>query len=242
MIIQDISNSNNLVQEVLNSLSSQNLPHFWLGTHDYNVIWNLQKEIHAKVSTSSSLGVVIYLEHTNVYTLGKNSDSNHILPSKPENVVVVLTDRGGDVTYHGPGQLVGYPIINLKQYNKSVSWYMRSLEDILINTLHSIGIKASVKDGLTGVWVDDEKICAMGVRMARWTSMHGFALNVNTNLSYYNGLIPCGIFEYGITSIQKLTNSSLSVYEIADIVAMYCDNFFNEYKINEYKMMEENEV
>ena len=237
MIVKDISNKDNFVDEVLNYLSNENLNHFWLGTQDYNEIWGIQKEIHRSVSASSCLGVVLYLEHNNVYTLGKNSNSNHILPSKPKNIDVILTDRGGDVTYHGPGQLVGYPIINLKQYKKSVSWYMRSLENILINTLDSIGIEGSIKDGLTGVWVDDEKICAMGVRMAKWTSMHGFALNVNTDLSYYNGLIPCGIFEYGITSIKKLINSNSSVYEIADVVALYCNNIFNKYKV-----MEKNEV
>ena len=108
------------------------------------------------------------------------------------------------MTYHGPGQLVCYPIIDLHHYKMSVSWYMRLLEKVVIDCLESFGFESGQKEGLTGVWVDDDKICAMGVRLSKWVTMHGFALNLNPDMTYFDGMIPCGIFEYGVTSLQEL--------------------------------------
>ena len=144
------------------------------------------------------------LEHEHVYTLGKNADRNNLLDSKPSNADVVQIDRGGEVTYHGPGQLVCYPIIDLHNYQMSVSWYMRTLENIVIHCMKELGIASNQKDGLTGVWVDNEKICSMGVRLSKWVTMHGFALNLNPDMAYFDGMIPCGIFEYGVTSLNDL--------------------------------------
>ncbi len=175
-----------------------------LGMKDYQATWNLQKDYHKKVLLGDKPDTLFFVEHEPVYTLGKNADNNHLLQSAKKNIKVFNIERGGDITFHGPGQIVGYPIIDLKRYNKSVSWYMRSLEKVLIDTLSTFNIVGKIKEGLTGVWVGDEKIGAQGVRISRWVTMHGFALNVNTDLTYFDGIIPCGIFEYGVTSMEKI--------------------------------------
>ena len=180
------------------------IQYFWLGQQSYHPIWSLQKLLHAKRVSSEIHDVVLLLEHYHVYTLGKNADRNHLLDSKPNNADVIQIDRGGEVTYHGPGQLVCYPIIDLHNYQMSVSWYMRTLENIVISCMQEFGIKSNQKNGLTGVWVDDDKICSMGVRLSKWVTMHGFALNLNPDMTYFDGMIPCGIFEYGVTSFNDL--------------------------------------
>ena len=177
---------------------------FWLGRQSYQPVWELQKQIHSKRVFGEIPDVVLLVEHEHVYTFGKNADTNNLLDSKPRNTEVVQIDRGGEVTYHGPGQLVCYPIIDLHDYKMSVSWYIRLLENVVINCLQSFGIESGRKEGLIGVWVDDDKICAMGVRLSKWVTMHGFALNLNPDMTYFDGMIPCGIFEYGVTSLHEL--------------------------------------
>ena len=227
MKLIDLSNSNDLYKDIVGKSYSE-INHFWLGLRDYSLIWDLQKQLHSMVVSKDIKNLILYLEHNNVYTLGKNSNLHHILSSKPKEVEIIQSDRGGDVTYHGPGQLVGYPIINLNDFKKSVSWYMRTLERVVIDTLNTYEMKSHIKEGLAGVWVGDEKICAMGVRMARWSTMHGFALNVSTNLDYYDGMIPCGIFEYGVTSINKVKNSEFELYKTAKIIGMNFNKLFYE--------------
>ena len=173
-------------------------------TSSYKKTRELQKEIQSKRVKNLVGDTVLFVEHEPVYTFGKNANKNHLLQNYPENVKVYNIERGGDVTFHGPGQLVGYPIIDLHNYRMSISWYMRSLELIIINSLSHFGIIADRKEGLTGVWVNNEKIAALGVRISRLVTMHGFAINVNTNLEYYDSIIPCGIFEYGITSMKDI--------------------------------------
>ena len=187
----------------------------WLGKREYHSIWNLQRKIHNDVKSERMNDVVLFLEHNHVYTLGKNADENHLLPTHPEEADVIQIDRGGDITYHGPGQLVGYPIINLRHYKKSVSWYMRMLEHTIIDFLKSINILSSQKSDLTGVWVEDEKICAMGVRLSKWVTMHGFALNIKPEMKFFDGMIPCGIFDYGVTSIFDNTQKELRPIDCA---------------------------
>ena len=182
-----------------------------LGMKDYQATWNLQKDYHKKVLLGDKPDTLFFVEHEPVYTLGKNADNNHLLQSAKKNIKVFNIERGGDITFHGPGQIVGYPIIDLKRYNKSVSWYMRSLEKVLIDTLSTFNIVGKIKEGLTGVWVGDEKIGAQGVRISRWVTMHGFALNVNTDLTYFDGIIPCGIFEYGVTSMEKILGEKQNI-------------------------------
>ena len=164
-----------------------------------------------------------------MYTFGKNADKNHLLQHYPENVQIFHIERGGDITFHGPGQLVGYPILDLNNYKKSISWYMRSLEEVIIDTLDIYGLVAIRKDGLTGVWIGDEKIAALGVRISRWVTMHGFALNVNTDLNYYDGIIPCGILEYGVTSMEKLLDCKISMDDIKNnLISCFRNIFINE--------------
>ena len=184
--------------------SEKGIQFFWLGRQPYHSVWELQKQLHAKRVEKEISDVVLILEHDHVYTFGKNADRNYLLDSKPKNAEVIQIDRGGEVTYHGPGQLVCYPILDLHDYQMSVSWYLRSLENVIIRYLKEHGIESSQKPGLTGVWVDDEKICALGVRLSRWVTMHGFALNVQPDMRYFDGMIPCGLFEYGITSLHDL--------------------------------------
>ena len=189
---------------------------FWLGLQDYAPTLNLQKKIHKSIIQKNTNDTVLMLEHKHVYTLGKNADENHILPLQNKCSNIKQIDRGGDVTYHGPGQLVCYPIINLENYHKSISWYVSLIEQCIIDVLKEHKIDAiKKKSPFIGIWVNDEKIAAIGIRMSRWVSMHGFAINVNTDLSYFDGIIPCGIFDYGVTSMQEITSRQVSLYDLA---------------------------
>ena len=174
-----------------------------LGKMDYKSTWDLQIQFQEKVLKGFEQDTLFLVEHEPVYTLGKNANKNNLLKTKSKDVKIYNVERGGDITYHGPGQLVGYPILNLNNYKKNIAWFMRTLELILIDTLASFNIVASQKEGLTGVWVDDKKIGAQGVRITRWVTMHGFSLNVNTDLKYFENIIPCGIVDKGVCSMQQ---------------------------------------
>ena len=197
----------------------------------YNSAWDIQKNYHQKVLTGKEQDTLILVEHEPVYTLGKNANDNHLLQSASEEIKVYRIERGGDITFHGPGQIVVYPILDLNRYVKSVSWYMRTLEKIIIDTLSDFKIKAELKDGLTGVWVGDEKIGAQGVRISRWVTMHGLALNVNTDLRYFDGIIPCGIFDYGVTSMEKLTGSKQDINKVKNTIINYFNNILLHKKV-----------
>jgi lipoyl(octanoyl) transferase len=131
---------------------------------------------------------------------------------------VFRTDRGGDVTYHGPGQLVGYPILDLTQHRRDISWYMRQLEEVFIRTAHNFGIEAGRSPGAAGVWVGNDKLTAMGVHLSRWVTSHGFALNVNTDLRYFEWIVPCGLQGKGVTSLAKLLGHAAEMEEVAERV------------------------
>lgn len=166
---------------------------------------------------------LILLEHPPVYTLGVRARPEHLL-FDPElfdeiGAEVHQTDRGGDVTFHGPGQVVGYPILNLRRYGKGPVWYVRSLEAALIDTLSSFGIVGDRAEGRPGVWVGGAKIAAIGVRISRGVTMHGFALNVNTDLSYFDHIVPCGLSDIQVTSMERLTGERLEMDTVADQVA-----------------------
>ena len=197
-----------------------------LGQMDYQSAWRYQKNLHQDVLLGQAPDTLIFVEHEPVYTLGKNADENHLLQSAPNDARVFNIERGGDITFHGPGQIVGYPILDLHRYKKSISWYMRILEQILIDTLAIFCIEAELKEGLTGVWVGDEKIGAQGVRISRWVTMHGFALNVNTDLNYFNGIIPCGIFEYGVTSMEKIMGQKQDLLEVKKCITRIFNDAF----------------
>ena len=201
-----------------------------LGLSPFKEVWDLQKELVKKRQNGQIKDTLILAEHEPVYTLGKNANENHILQNSPRDVKTYQIERGGDVTYHGPGQLVGYPIIDLHNYNKSISCYMRSLEQLIIDTLAEFRVTAERKDGLTGVWVGDEKIAALGVRVTRWITMHGFSLNVAPDLTYYSGIIPCGIFEYGVTSMAKLLTDEVAVDSVKQVLI---EKFMNQFQTAE---------
>ena len=200
-----------------------------LGLSPYQQTWDLQKTLQSRRIKNEIEDTVLLVEHEPVYTFGKNADENHLLQNYPDDVNIFHIERGGDITFHGPGQLVGYPIIDLHNYKMSISWFMRSLEDVIINTLMHYGIAANRKEGLTGVWVKDEKIAALGVRISRWVTMHGFALNVNTQLHYYDSIIPCGIFEYGVTSMEKVLRKEIDMDEVKHVLIQQFENVFNSH-------------
>ena len=201
-----------------------------LGLSPFKEVWDLQKELVKKRQNGQIKDTLILAEHEPVYTLGKNANENHILQNSPRDVKTYQIERGGDVTFHGPGQLVGYPIMDLHNYNKSISCYMRSLEQLIIDTLAEFRVTAERKDGLTGVWVGDEKIAALGVRVTRWITMHGFSLNVAPDLTYYSGIIPCGIFEYGVTSMAKLLTDEVAVDSVKQVLI---EKFMNQFQTTE---------
>ena len=202
-----------------------------LGRMSYNSAWDVQKEYHKKVVSGKEPDTLIIVEHEPVYTLGKSANDNHLLQSASEEIQVFRIERGGDITFHGPGQIVVYPILDLNRFVKSVSWYMRTLEKIIIDTLSDFEIKAGLKDGLTGVWVGDEKIGAQGVRISRWVTMHGLALNVNTDLRYFDGIIPCGIFDYGVTSMEKLMGRKQDINKVKNTIIKYFNNILSDEEV-----------
>ena len=162
-----------------------------------------------------------------VYTFGKNADKNHLLQSADKDVKIFNVERGGDVTFHGPGQIVGYPILDLENFFTDIHKYLRLLEEVIIKTLAEYGIKGERSKGETGVWIDTgtpfvRKICAMGIRSSRWVTMHGFALNVNTNLGYFDHIIPCGIKGKAVTSLHvELGKTEISMAEVKEKLRKY---------------------
>ena len=190
-----------------------------LGFKKYKSVLSLQKKLQKQRIAGNINDTLILVEHEPVYTLGKNSNRDHLLQGRDKSVEVYNTERGGEVTFHGPGQLVGYPILDLRDYKKSVSWYMRTLEELTIRVLKKFDIKGSRIKGLTGVWVENKKIAAQGVRISRWVTMHGFSINVCPQLSYYDGIIPCGIFDHDVTSMEECLNKKISIKKIKNSVS-----------------------
>lgn len=181
----------------------------WLGTVGYGEALTLQRQLVEQRRAEEIPDQLLLLEHPHVITLGTAADPSHVLLDPAERRLMGIelfdTGRGGDVTYHGPGQLVGYPILALEDGRRDLHRYVRDIEEVLIRTLADFTVEAGRKPGLTGVWVGDEKIVAIGVRVSRgWITSHGFAFNVSTNLDFFDAIVPCGIREYGVTSLQRL--------------------------------------
>lgn len=188
-----------------------------IGLIKYREAWSFQDELHAKVSENineNGVNYLLFCEHPHVYTLGKNGDQNNFLINDETlskiQAEYVHTNRGGDITYHGPGQIVGYPIINLNNAGYGIKEYIFKLEQSIIDCIAEFGLKGERLAGATGVWLDTDKssarkICAIGVRVSHWVTMHGFAFNVNTNLDYYRYINPCGFIDKGVTSLEKET-------------------------------------
>lgn len=196
----------------------------WLGRTDYGRALDLQMRICASRKLGWEPDVLLLLEHPPTITLGRNGRWHNLLV--PEEILRLKgverfeTDRGGDITFHGPGQLVGYPILRLEPSERDVHRYMRNLEECLIRTLQSFGIDGGRNDRYTGVWTSRGKVAAMGVHISRWITRHGFALNVNTDLSYYDLIIPCGISGEQVTSMERLLSRPVSLEEVVKRVAV----------------------
>jgi lipoyl(octanoyl) transferase len=176
---------------------------------------------------------LLLLEHPHVYTLGRNAEPADVLFGPAElaawGIEVVECDRGGQVTYHGPGQLVGYPILNLSPDRRDIRRYVRDLQETLIRTLADYGVEAEVREGqaFVGVWAGDAKIASIGVHLSRWLTTHGFALNVSTDLSYFAGIVPCGLQQVGLTSIERLTGQAPTLPEVAAVYARHFATVFD---------------
>lgn len=189
-----------------------------LGRTAYADAWDLQKRIFAARLDQRIGDVLLLTEHNHVYTLGKAADDNHLLAKNEElskkGVDVFWIDRGGDITYHGPGQVVGYLIIDLNRHFTDIHRYLRQIEEAIIRSLGEYGIASGREPEFTGVWVNAEKIAAIGVKVSKWITMHGFALNVNTDLSFYDRIIPCGIFHKGVTALRDLLRKEIALDDV----------------------------
>lgn len=201
------------------------------------VIGNGQLAIGNEEVMPSTTNYLLFVEHPPVYTLGKSGDIENVLISEEERAAKGIsfyhTNRGGDITFHGKEQLVGYPIIDLERFYTDIGKYLRNLEDVIIGTMADYGLKGERSPGETGVWMDaaikgrERKICAMGIRCSRWVTMHGFAFNVNTDLAYFDYIIPCGIQNKQVTSMEKELGRKLDMIEVKERVKHHFERVFD---------------
>ena len=216
------------------------------GLLDYQQAWDRQEQVFSETvqaktqnrnnnTTDPVKNHLIFVEHPHVYTLGKSGKPENLLLDeaglKRKNASYYKINRGGDITYHGPGQLVGYPILDLDNFFTDIHLYLRTLEEAVILTLADYGIKGGRYEGFTGVWLDADnerarKICAMGVRCSRWVTMHGFAFNVNTDLSYFNNIVPCGIDDKDVTSMERELRYKLDIDEVKQKLKIHIAELF----------------
>lgn len=219
-----------------------------LGLIEYKNAWDYQEKLFAdyiKIKAENrelpeneqkeTKGKVLFCEHPHVYTLGKSGTQNNLLINdeflNKIKATYFKTNRGGDITYHGPGQIVGYPIIDLERFNLQVKQYIANLEQSIILTLKEFGIESESLQGATGVWLETEtnkvrKICAIGVKASRFITMHGFAFNVNTNLEYFNHINPCGFIDKGVTSMEKELGEKVDVEKVKDVLKAKMEEVF----------------
>ena len=201
-----------------------------LGLEPYNRALDLQHRLVAARREGRIEDVLLLLEHPPVITLGRRGDESNIVASRELlarlGIEVHRVERGGDVTYHGPGQLIGYPILDLRGYRQDVGWYMHSLEEVLIRALSDFGVEAGRVEGRIGVWIGDKNIAALGARIEEWITYHGFALNVSPDLSHFDLLIPCGYRGMGVTSIQEVLGEAPGMSEVRKSVAQRFSEVF----------------
>lgn len=223
-----------------------------LGSSRYREVWDYQESLlkaNTDIKAASRLHNqdisplalptihrLLFVEHNPVYTLGKNGKDIHVLISEKDRVEKGIEyfhiNRGGDITFHGPGQLVGYPILDLEKFKPDLGWYLRNLEQVIIDTMAEYGLKGERSAGETGVWLDpgirgsERKICAMGIKCSRWITMHGFAFNINTDLDYFNHIIPCGIQDKQVTSLAKELGREISMEEVSEKVKRNFEKVF----------------
>ena len=217
-----------------------------LGQQSYKTCWDYQEKLFQGIidlkranrnndSIQATPNYLLFVEHPPVFTLGKSGKIEHLLLTEQQltekKIAFYKSNRGGDITYHGPGQIVGYPILDLDHFFTDIHRYLRTLEEVIIATLSDYGLQATRSDGETGVWLDADtpsarKICAMGVRASRWVTMHGFALNVNTNLAHFDYIVPCGIQGKGVTSLEKEVGRVIPLNEVQEKILHHFLQFF----------------
>ena len=217
-----------------------------LGIQPYKKTWDLQelllqKNVQLKSlsqqNNSATIHYLLFVEHLPVYTLGKSGNKENVLISEAElqaqSIEYFHINRGGDITFHGPQQIVGYPILDLDKFKTDLGWYLRSLEEVIIKTLAVYGLQGDRSKGETGVWLDPHlkhkarKICAMGIKCSRWVTMHGFALNVNTNLNYFNNIVPCGIQDKKVTSLANELGYAVDYEQVKMNLKYYFEEVFD---------------
>jgi len=235
-------------KKLIMSEQNKNVQFVDLGLIPYREAWNIQEAILANTAAvklanrglskglkQATENALLFCEHPHVYTLGKSGDASHLLMQEEFlhtiGATFFKTNRGGDITYHGPGQLVGYPIFDLENFFTDIHLYLRMLEEAIIRTCAEYGLQAGRIEGLTGVWIEPDsehsrKICAFGVKASRWISMHGFAFNVSTNLAYFSHIVPCGISERGVTSLSQELGHDIDINEVKAIVLRQLADLF----------------
>lgn len=200
------------------------------GLVEYNAAWNIQRDVFSKRTQGAADDHLLFFEHPNTYTLGKTADKSNLIGSedflKEYGFSVIDIDRGGDITYHGPGQIVGYPIISLSEWHQDAHLYLRSLEEVLIRVCEEYGLSAGRKEKYTGVWIGERKIAAIGIKISRWVTMHGFAFNVNTNLDLFNGIIPCGIKDKDVTSLARELKNEADMRSVKELILKHFADVF----------------
>lgn len=212
-----------------------------LGLIDYKQAWDLQKEIFNRRHRDEIDDTFFLLEHPHTYTLGKVAERKNLISSEEQlkelGVTVYDIDRGGDITYHGPGQIVGYPIIKLSDWKEDTHQYLRGLEEVIIQTCREYGLETERNSKYTGVWVGERKIAAIGIKVSRWITMHGFAFNVNTDLSFFGGIIPCGIKDKDVTSLQRELGREINIDEVKNKLT---EKFTEIFDYNSFLVKEKN--
>jgi lipoyl(octanoyl) transferase len=207
----------------------------YLGLMPYAEAHELQQELAEKRKRDEIPDQFLLVEHPHVITLGRAANGANVLIDDETRarfgVELFETGRGGDVTYHGPGQLVGYPIIKLAPDRCDIRRYVRDLEEVLIRTAADFGISAGRIEGLTGVWAGNEKLAAIGVRISRWVTMHGFAFNITTDLDYFRLIVPCGIRNHGVTSLRKLLGSPVEMSDVREVITRQFANVFERERV-----------
>jgi lipoyl(octanoyl) transferase len=222
-----------------------------LGRMDYQTAWDYQesllqqnvavKSLQRAGESVSTTNHLLFVEHPHVYTLGKSGRDENILITEEDmaskKISFFRTNRGGDITYHGPGAVVGYPIIDLEQFKTDIGYYLRGLEEVIIRTIGHYGLKGERSKGETGVWLDvaanPRKICAMGIRCSRWVTMHGFSLNANTDLEFFKHIVPCGITDKSVTSIQAEIGAPVDLNELKLLITQHFGDVFGAEMLQE---------
>jgi lipoyl(octanoyl) transferase len=211
--------------------NTRELFYFDLGIIDYKEAWDLQKSTFELRHNKKLPDIIFLLEHPHTYTLGKTADKKNLIGSdeylNKNKISVYDIDRGGDITYHGPGQIVGYPIIDLNEWQNDTHKYLRGLEEVIIRTCANYNVFGARVAKYTGVWIESRKIAAIGIKVSRWITMHGFAFNINTDLSLFSGIIPCGISDKEVTSLQKETGREIDIQEVKSLLIKNFKEVFN---------------